>query len=140
MNLLGVAHRRLGLWVTKTEIVFALVEPGGSVVMRGRVPRTAKGREVLLECQPPNLEIVACRTADPIIALASGIGIPCACVRPERVRAVRRAAGIKNAPLEVSAALLTCLAPAKDGIARGWPGANLPLFPPHNWGDRHGNR
>jgi hypothetical protein len=44
MSVIGVDKRRIGLWLTKTEIVFALVEPDGHVVVRGRVPRGAWSR------------------------------------------------------------------------------------------------
>jgi hypothetical protein len=145
MSVIGVDMRRIGLWLTKTEIVFALVEPDGQVVMRGRVPRTPRGREALLDTYPPNLEIVgttgvrnSANRVDPILSLATDLGTPCWYVRAELILALRTAIGIQDQPLETTAALLACLPDARHHVI-AVAGGNLPLFPGSVLGDRHGN-
>lgn len=142
MTVLGIEKRRLGLCFTKNEIVFALVEPDGHTVMRGRVPRTRRGRDALLDCHPPNLEIVlaTARPTDPIVVLARSLGTPCWYVRSELVRTLRAASEIERAPLELTAALLACLPDATEAVIRAAPQCNLPLFPCSTSMDQHGTR
>lgn len=114
MTVLGVPRRTLGVCFTKTEIVFAFVEQDGRVVMRGRVPRTPRGREALLDAHPPNVEIVvlssnATDAADPLIPLARTLGTPCWYVPSELLFALCAVAGIANRAPELSAALLARL-------------------------------
>jgi len=142
MTVLGIEKRRLGLCFTKREIVFALVEPDGRTVMHGRVPRTTRGRDALLDSQPPNLEIVVAtaRPTDPIVALAQNLGTPCWYVRAELIRTLRAASEIERAPPELTAALLACLPDATDTTIRAAPPCNLPLFPCSATMDQHGTR
>ena len=140
MTVLGVDSRRLGLWFTKAEIVFALVHEDGTMVLRGRVPRNVRGRTALLDSLPPNLEIVIlAHVRDAVIAHARGFGIPCWYVRIELFRALRVAAGITNAPLELNAALLARLPGLTDPAIRCQLCCNLPLFPRLTTPDQSGN-
>lgn len=142
MTVLGIEKRRLGLCFTKHEIVFALVEPDGRTVMRGRVPRTPRGRDALLDSHPPNLEIVlaTARPTDPIVALARSLGTPCWYVRSELIRTLRAASELEHAPLERTAALLACLPDATEAAIRAAHQCNLPLFPCSTSMDQHGTR
>ena len=77
MSVLGVPDRTLGLWFTETEIAFAIVEADGCEVMRGRVPRASRGRTMLLDARPPNLQIavVANQRLDPLLDVLRTEGI-----------------------------------------------------------------
>lgn len=133
MTVLGVPKRRLGVCLTRTEIVFAVVEADGRVVLRGRVPRTTRGREALLDTSPPELElVVACEKRDrreshrSFVELIRSLATPCWYVPAELVQALRIACGISNGPAELTAALLarlpsTTLSSIRDMLRRDAP-------------------
>lgn len=72
MTVLGVPRRTLGVWFTETEIAFAIVEADGHEVMRGRVPRSPRGRSALVDALPPNvvLAIISEWSQDPLYEAA----------------------------------------------------------------------
>lgn len=122
MPVLGLPRRKLGVWFTTAEIVFAIVEGGQREVMHGRVPRSKLGRAALLDSHPPNVEIVVTlpRTLihyDPLIAMARDLGIPRWFVSWELVKGLCRLSGITLARPELTATLLARI-----------PDANLPTL------------
>lgn len=131
MTVIGIDPRTAGVWLTRREIVVALVESDSRATMHARFPRSDAGRQAFLDTRPPNVEVVfqidqlGLHRMDPLFRHLQTLGTPCWLVDSRLVEDLRCLSAVSSLAPEHSARLLARLRlarhPAVRGELRCWP-------------------